>query len=174
MRRIAILLILLPIALVACRPDPKSEAADLAKKFPEEIGDWEADEDLLELTAENISNIGHVTIIYEGDDDAFAYISIEVYATETAADVAIAEKLRNWQLQGARFAEFELEYEDDNPLDGEEIERAVFPGGVLAYRQSENAVVTLTVIPAEPSEIAEDALFPLLETVVGVVVNSED
>lgn len=172
MRRIGLFLLLVLLLVAACRPNPKTKAADWAKRFPEEIGDWEADEDKLELTAENISNVGHVTITYEGEDDAMAYVSIDVYATETAADVAMSEKLRNWQLQGIRFQEYEIENEE-SIAKGEEISTAAFPGGKLAYRQEENAIVTLTVIPAEPAEISDETIAPLLEIVVAVIVTAD-
>lgn len=170
MRRAGMICILLLVLLPACRPDPKSQAAEWAKRFPEEAGDWEADDDVLELTPENISNVGHVTLTYEGDEDSFAYISVDVYATETAAEVALAEKLRNWQLQGARFEEFEFEAERGTPLFNETIDIAAFPGGRLAYRQEKNTLFTLSVIPAEPSEVPDEAFIPLLETIVRVIV----
>ncbi|MBZ0306519.1 MAG: hypothetical protein K8I82_10675 [Anaerolineae bacterium] len=166
MRRIGFFLIFLLVMLAACRPDPKSKASDWANRFPEEIGNWEADDDRLELTPENASSFGHVTLTYEGEDDALAFISVDVYATETAANVALNEKVRNWQLQGIRF-------ETERP-GGERVDIATFPGGTLAYMQSKDTVVTLTILPPDPaeSEISEEEIEVLLETLVEVVKNA--
>lgn len=166
MPRLVLLLIFLVGMLAACRPDPKSKARDWANRFPEEIGNWEADDDRLELTPENASSFGHVTLTYEGEDDALAYISVDVYATETAANVALAEKVRNWQLQGVRF-------ETERP-GGERVDIATFPGGTLAYMQSKDTVITLMILPPDPAEteIPAEDVEALLNTMVDVVKNA--
>ncbi|KAB2905900.1 MAG: hypothetical protein F9K27_03975 [Anaerolineae bacterium] len=166
MRRTGFFLIFLLIMLAGCRPDPKSKANDWARRFPEEIGTWEADNDRLELTPENASSFGHVTLTYEGDDDIFAYLSVDVYATETAANVALGEKVRGWQLQGARF--------ETDRRGGERVDIATFPGGTLAYMQSRDTVITLTIIPPDPAEVAipQDEIEILIDTMVEVVRNA--
>jgi hypothetical protein len=96
-----VLLVLAGAALSACGATPRAQADRFASFIPEEYNDWERDDrDTVRLRSNTIFNIGHVTMIYEGPDDAIAYIVIEVHPTEDAAEVAATTRLREWHLQG--------------------------------------------------------------------------
>src|SRR5690554_445201 len=95
------LLLVVGAALTACGATPSAQADDLARFVPERYNDWQRDDrDTVRLRSNTILNTGHVTMIYEGPDDAIAYIVIEVHPTEDAAQVAATTRLREWHTQG--------------------------------------------------------------------------
>lgn len=95
------LLLIAGVALAACGATPRAEAEKLVSFIPDEYNDWERDDgDTVRLRSDTILTIGHVTLIYEGPDDALAYIVIEVHPTDDAAEVALTTRLRELQLQG--------------------------------------------------------------------------
>jgi|GEM_PF-7124805 len=177
MQRSWIVLCLLTGILAACGASPKSQAADWADRFPEAIGVWEYTEDRLELTAENQSSYGHLTLLYEydgeADTEAITHITIDVLATESAADVEIADRMRTWELNGARF--------ERERIGGTPIDVATVTGGYLAYFQDDETIITLSVIPAiadeDTGELAPlppaEELEILLETVIAISENRE-
>src|SRR5688500_10956872 len=124
MRCVSIFLIGLVLTLLAagCIDSPRTTADDWAKRFPEEIVGtgaddtetefWEFDE-REELTAETQSRYGQVVLFYEGDDDTTAQIDIKSYATSNAAEIALLEAIRDWELRGVRFERFEPDREDN-------------------------------------------------------------
>ena len=127
------------LLLAACSAGPRGIAADWADRFPQQVEEWELAGTRLELTAENQSNNGHVTLTYENDDETQVHISIDVYATPTAAQVVLGERMRGWQLQGARF-------ERIRPAGYDAV---MLPGGYLAYLLERETIFTLAVIPPQ-------------------------
>lgn len=95
------LLIVASVALSACGATPGAQADEFARFVPEEYNAWRRNErDTVRLRSNTILAIGHITMIYEGPDDATAYIVIEVHPTEDAAQVAATTRLREWHMQG--------------------------------------------------------------------------
>ncbi len=95
------LLLIAGAALAACGATPRAEAEKLVSFIPDEYNDWERDDDdTVRLRSDTIFSIGHVTLIYEGPDDALAYIVVETHGSADAAKVAATSRLREWQLQG--------------------------------------------------------------------------
>lgn len=165
-RRAVWILLLLPMVIVACDSGPKAKARDWADRFPDEIASWELDDEI-ELTAENQAGFGHITRTYEGADDTIAYLSIDVYATSTAADVALAQLIRQWELNGARF--------ESQRFGVDRLDFADTPGGRFTYTQVDETILTLTVIPEAPgTELNEDEIEVFWETIVEVIRNNED
>jgi hypothetical protein len=150
------LLLALAVIVAACGSSPKNKARDWASLFPAEIGGFEQQEDRLELTLENPSPNGHVTLIYENDDEVLAYLRVDVYATDTAADVEWSQRLTQWELSGVRF--------QDDRFDGVRVDFATLEGGFLAFAQSRDAIFSLQLIPPvdEEAEATEGASPPLL------------
>jgi len=94
-------LLLASAALSACGAAPRAMADKFASFMPLEYNDWERDDrQTVRLRSSTVLNTGHVTLLYEGPDDAIAYIVIEVHPTDDAAEVAAARRLRELQLQG--------------------------------------------------------------------------
>lgn len=96
---LVMLFAVLGIVVASCSPSPKSRADDLISYLPEEFGDWELD-DTVKLLGSTVSNKGQAILTYEGTDDALAYIVIEVFPSEDAAEVAAADRERQWLLAG--------------------------------------------------------------------------
>ncbi len=102
MRRLSyylIALLALALAVSACGTSPKNRARDLVRYLPEEIGEWELDE-RTELLTSTITSRGHITLTYEGPDDALAFIVIEAHPSVDAADVAALDRERALLLDG--------------------------------------------------------------------------
>jgi hypothetical protein len=97
--RLVILGALLIGALVACEASPKSRADDFITYIPEEFGEWEQD-DMVKLLTSTVTSQGHVTLTYQGPDDAVAYIVIDAYPTADAAEVAATNRERELLLMG--------------------------------------------------------------------------
>ncbi|NDJ86679.1 MAG: hypothetical protein GYB66_12400 [Chloroflexi bacterium] len=84
----------------ACDSGPKAKAREFADRFPETIGEFDRDDDRIELTAEAMGNTGHVTLTYEQRNAGIVYVVIDTYGTETAAEVAMARRERELLLMG--------------------------------------------------------------------------
>lgn len=168
--------LILMILLAACGESPKAIADDWADRFPEEIGVWEQDGDRLELTAENQGSSGHITLSYaydgEADIEALAYLSIDVFATETAANVELGKWMRSHELDGYRFVRERLR--------GTPVDVTTTAGGYIAYFQSDETVITLQVAPAYEDEDAQtfyslptEDIEAFLETIIAIDDNRE-
>ncbi len=92
---------LLILAAAACSSSPKSRADDLIGYMPAETETnlWERD-DTAKLLGSTVTSKGHAIMTYEGPDDALAYIVVEVFPTDDAAEVAVVDRERLWLLQG--------------------------------------------------------------------------
>jgi hypothetical protein len=95
---------LIAALLAGCGGSPRSRAKDFARYLPAEVGEWQRnDDETVELLASTVTSKGHITMLYEGPDDAIAYVVVEVHPSEDAAEVAITSRLRDLQLQGLVF-----------------------------------------------------------------------
>lgn len=92
----------LAMLFAGCSPSPKSQAKEFVSFLPEEIGEWEQDK-RVELLNSTVTSEGHITLIYEGPDDALAYIVVEAHPTNDAADVAYTTRERELLMQGLEF-----------------------------------------------------------------------
>lgn len=154
--------------LAACG-SPKSKAQDWADRFPTTIGLWEQTK-RTELSYETQTNYGYITLEYQGQADRNssttiegykAYITIMVYANESAADVGLQEEILDWEVQGVRF-------ESEQGMDV-----AILPTGYVAYLQEDATVVGVRIFPETITE-PETALVALLQETpsrLGVEVN---
>lgn len=89
------------LLLASCSTSPKGQVSDFLSYVPKEIGEWELDEKAtVELADSTVANQGHATLTYEGPDDALAFIVVEAFASEDAAEVAFAERERELLLSG--------------------------------------------------------------------------
>ncbi len=102
--RIILLIALVTLAgavLTACGTSPRARADDFVKYLPAEVGDWERDDrQTVRLLTSTIANRGHVTMVYEGADDALAYIVVEAHPSADAAQVAFVSRERELRLDG--------------------------------------------------------------------------
>lgn len=178
MRKLLPLLLLGLVGLAGCVGGPKADADKTADRFPEIITIavpdedepvviWEQEEDRTELSLEVQSNIGYVALEYVGDnatEDMTAYITIVVYANESAAEVALQRDMLDWQVQGTRF---------DTVRDGRNrYDLATFSGGQLAYLQSADTVFEVRVIAEDAdTEIPEVAMETIFETIFQILEN---
>jgi len=92
--------VVLALAVSACGT-PKDRAEKFLSYLPEKTDSWKLDaRHSVKLLTSTVSSKGHAIQIYEGPHDLLAYVVIEVYPTEDAAEVAAADRERQWRLQG--------------------------------------------------------------------------
>ncbi len=92
--------VVLALALSACG-SPKDRAEKFLKYLPEKTDSWKLDaRHSVRLLTSTVSSKGHAIQIYEGKGDRLAYVVVEVFPTEDAAEVAAADREREWRLQG--------------------------------------------------------------------------
>jgi hypothetical protein len=172
MRRLIWLILPLIGLLAACGVNPKKEASDWAKRFPLEIGAWESEGEHLEMLPESPSNYGTVIITYTGPDDLSAVVQVTTYATENAADIALAQARRDWELRGARFERERVQAEGYRG--NESFDLATTPGGRLIYYQSKETILTISITALDPAaELPQDQIELLLQTIVAIVRNKD-
>ena len=155
--------------LAACGPSPKATSSALADRFPKTVGVWELDE-RIELSLENASSYGHITLIYEGSDERQAYITLDTYATENAADVQMVDFMREWALDGVRL--------ERQQIGRERVPAGLTQGGMVAYIQDDNIIVGISLVfglEDETSDIEtilqEETTVELLETIIAIINN---
>lgn len=178
MRKMLLLTLIGLSGLVGCVGGPKADAAKIADRFPAEItveGEdeaervvvWEQEDDRTELSLEVQSNYGYITLEYVGDDatdDMTAYVTIVVYATQSAAKVELERDLLNWEVQGVRF--------DTVRAGTNRYDLATFPGGQLAYLQNEATVFEVRVIADDvETEVPEVAIESIFDTIFEILEN---
>jgi hypothetical protein len=89
------------MALTGCGASPKARADEVAKYLPGNIGGWSRDDgETVKLLSSTVTSKGHVTMLYDGADEAIAYIVIEAQPSEDAAEVAMVTRERELRLQG--------------------------------------------------------------------------
>ncbi len=90
----------LALAASACGT-PKDRAEKFLTYLPQRTDTWKLDaRHSVKLLTSTVTSKGHAIQIYEGPHDLLAYVVIEVYPTDDAADVAAADIERAWRLQG--------------------------------------------------------------------------
>lgn len=177
--KFALLLVVLSGLVVACG-GPTEEARQWADRFPSEITTqaddeaepsvwWEKTDDRTQFPIETQSRYGYATVSYEGEADAVedmvAYVTVFVHANASAADVALEDKLLNWQLQGARF--------ETERFGRDTFDFAALNGGLIAYHQNDATVFEVRIIPEEVGvDVAEDAYIALFEAILLVIDNA--
>src|SRR5512145_1409235 len=103
MKRVGLLLLVFILLLTACTDSPKQQAQDFAKYLPAEIGDWERDDDeTVRLLSSTVTSEGYISMMYEGPDDAIAYVVVEVFPGEDGAEVALDKRVRELLLMGVQ------------------------------------------------------------------------
>jgi hypothetical protein len=170
------------VFLVACG-GPTEESRQWADRFPAEITMpveaeagaepvvwWEKTDDRTQFAIETQSRYGYATVSYEGDadpvEDTVAYITINTYANESSADVALEDAMLNWQLQGARF--------ETERFGRDTFDFAVLNGGVLAYFQNDDTVFHVRIVPDDVEmTVPEDGYMALFETILLVLENAD-
>ncbi|MBI5928907.1 MAG: hypothetical protein HY862_06340 [Chloroflexi bacterium] len=159
---IIILLIAITVFVAACG-GPKSQAKEFSKRMPERVGLFTLNEDkTLELSAESVGSTGHVTLTYEARNLAEVYIVIDVYGTESAADVAESRRERDLRLMGAVFETDRQPRYKEYPA----AQISNLPGGRVAIFRKDQIVIEVQYIPATlGSAIADTNWLPFLEAV---------
>ena len=172
-----VLLLALGVILSACGSSPKAKADELAKYLPEEIASpddpemvyWERDDgETVKLLNSTISNKGHITMLYEGPDDALGYIVLEAQPSEDAAEVALATRIRELQLQGLTL---------DRDRQPGQATADVAQTDLVRYAlfQEGNYVVEVNTIVEEDAEpVSDDAFDALLGAVRAALAAIED
>lgn len=95
------LVVLVGMALSACSSSPRARADEFVRYLPAEVGGWERDDgETVRLRSSTVTNKGHVTLFYEGADDAIAYVVVEAHPSVDAAEVAYTTREREWRLAG--------------------------------------------------------------------------
>ena len=146
--------------IAGCSGSPRERTKEFAKYLPEEVGEWERnDDETVELLASTVTNKGHITLFYEGPDDAVAYIVIETHPSEDAAEVAITSRTRDLLMQGLTF---------DTDRKPPQASASVAQHGRARYAlfQEEEIVVEIDVLAAEEDTPVSDEAFNALLTAV--------
>lgn len=158
-RKVGLVMLVAVILLLAgCGASPKSRADDLITYMPDEIGEWELD-DTAKLRESTVSNKGHVILTYEGPDDAIAYIVIEVYPTDDAAEVAATDRERTFLLQG-----FELD-SDRAPRQATATITQAGRARYALFHESDFVIEINTLAPNDETPVSDDAFGELLAIV---------
>ena len=156
---VAVLAVILVTALMACQSSPKERAKDFVAFIPEEFGEWEQD-DRVELLSSTVSNKGHVTLHFEGPDDAVAYIVIESHPSADASQVAATSRERELLLMG-------LVLEANRAP--QQVTAQVAQNGRIRYAllEENNLVVEVDALAAPDAEepVSEEAFDELLTVV---------
>jgi hypothetical protein len=161
MKRVGLLLVVLILLVTACGPSPKARTDDFAHYLPVEIGDWKLDDgETVELVSSTITSKGHMTLVYEGPDDALAYIVIDVYPSDDAAEVASTARIRELRLLGMEFDADRVPQQATAQMTQTERNR-------IALLDEDSIVVEIDVIAAADAEepVSEDAFSELLTIV---------
>jgi hypothetical protein len=161
MKRVGLLLVVLILLVAACGPSPKARTQEFSNYLPEEIGDWKRDDgETVELVSSTITSEGHMTLQYEGPDDAWAYIVIEVHPTTDSAEVAVTSRVRELRLMG-------LEFEDNRVPQQVTAQVTQNDRFRLALFEEDGIVVEIDALAAADAEepVSEEAFDELLSIV---------
>lgn len=154
-----LLIVVLSAVLSGCGASPKARADEFVKYVPEEIGGWERDDkDTVKLLSSTVASKGHITMIYEGEDDALAYFVVEVHPSEDAAEVAITSRERELLLRGLVF---------DQDRAPQQATALVAQDGRARYAlmQEGAIVVEINTLAADDETAVSDDMFAELLTV---------
>ncbi len=155
-----LLLAVLILVIAACGPSPKARTKEFARYLPARVGDWKQNEkETVELLASTVTSLGHITLQYEGADDALAYVVIETHPSEDAAQVAITSRERELRMLGLEFTA------DRKP---KQVTAQIAQSGRATYAlmQEGNVAVEIDVLAGSAdTPVSEDALGQLLTIV---------
>lgn len=154
------LIVLLSALLTACGSSPRARADDLVAYLPAEVGDWERDDrETVKLLASTVASKGHVTMVYEGPDDALAYIVVEAHPGVDAAQVAFVTRERELRLDGLAL---------DRDRAPQRATATVGQTALVRYAlfQEETIVVEINAIAAAEDTPVSDEAFDELLTMV--------
>ncbi len=165
MKRARAILLIALIALVsalltACGTSPRARADDFVTYLPAEVGDWERDDrETVKLLASTVASKGHVTMVYEGPDDALAYIVVEAHPGADAAEVAYVTRERELRLDGLAL---------DKDRAPQKATATVGQTALVRYAlfQEETIVVEINAIAAAEDTPVSDEAFDELLTMV--------
>jgi hypothetical protein len=161
-KRVSLMVLaVLVVALVAsCGTSPRAYVKDFKKYLPPEVGDWTRDDKAtVELLSSTITNKGHVTMLYNGPDDAIAYVVVEAHPGADAAEVAVTSRERELLMQG-------LTFEKDRKPPKATADVAQQGRVRYAFFQEEQIVVEIDVLAAdEATPVSDDAFGDLLTMV---------
>ena len=155
---LVVLIAVAALGLSACGPSPKARADEFVKYVPATIGDWERnDKATVRLLNSTVSSKGHVTMIYDGPDDAIAYIVVEAHPSVDAAQVALSSRIRELLLQGLTT--------EKNRAAGKATAEVVQNGRFrYALFQEDEVVVEIDTIAADEDHLTSDDAFESLLT----------
>lgn len=164
-----VLIVALSALLSACGSSPKAKADKLAKYLPEEIGEWERDDgETAKLLNSTVSNKGHITMLYEGPDDALGYIVLEAHPSEDMAEVTLVTRQRELLLQG-------LALERNRKPQQATADVAQTDRVRYALFQENNYTVEInTIVENDAKPVSDDAFEALLDAVRAAFVAVED
>lgn len=160
---LALLVLIAVLVISACSPSPKSRVDDFVQLMPEEVGPWETDkDDVVQLGNNTVTSTGHATLIYEGPDDALAYVVIEAHPSEDAAEVAATRRERELLLQ-----ELTLDTDRDPVRANAEVTQA----GRVRYAlfHEETIIVEIDALAADGEDPVSDEDFGALIEIVRVI-----
>lgn len=150
--------VILAVLAAACSPSPKARGDELARYIPAEIEGWERDDDgTVKLLSSTVSSKGEVIMTYQGEDDAIAYLVIEVHPSTDVADVAYTERIRELQLAGLTL---------DKNRAPQQVTADVGQQGRMRYallQQDEIVVEINTIAASEESPVSDEGFEPLLD-----------
>ena len=169
MRRLPLFSVLgvlvIALLLAACGPSPKARANKYAERMPDVVGEFRKEDFRVELTAEAIGSTGHVSLLYTQPAVGDLYVVIDTYGTESAANVAVARRERDFRLQGYTF---------DTDRQGRALVARIaeLPQGRIAIFQNDEVVIELEYIreaDAEMDEASWEAFLTAVRTVDSAV-----
>jgi hypothetical protein len=159
---LAVLTVVVAGALTACGPSPKARTDEFVKYLPAAAGDWEQDDKkTVKLLSSTVTSKGHVTLFYNGPDDAVAYIVIEAHPSTDAAEVALSDRMRDLIMRGLVF-----ENQRDPKPKREPAQVAQDGRTRYALFQAEEVVVEIDVLSADEEHLVSDESFDQLLTLV--------
>jgi hypothetical protein len=157
---LVVLLVVSSGLLSACSASPKARADEFVKYLPAETASWERDDDeTVKLVSSTVSSKGHVTLFYNGPDDAVAYIVIETHGGVDGAKVAVSDRMRDLLLRGLVF--------DKNRAPQKATADVAQQGRArYALMQEEEIVVEINVLATDDEHLVSDEAFDELLTIV--------
>lgn len=159
-RTLLLLIVALGLIAAACGPSPRDRAKEFTTFLPEEIGEWELqDNQTAELLTSTVTTQGHVTLQYEGPNDALAYVVIDTYPTNDAADVAFTTRERELLLQGLTLDSDRSPQEATALVTQSEFAR-------IALFNEEGMLVEINALADEDGELVSDEAFADLLAIV--------
>lgn len=167
MKRLSVLLLAVLAAglmgtLAACGPSPKARTDEFVKYLPAEAGAWEQDDkQTVKLLSSTVTSKGHITLVYNGPDDAVAYLVIEAHPSTDAAEVAMSDRMRDLTMRGLVF-----ENQRDPKPKREPAQVAQDGRARYALFQANEIMVEIDVLSADDEHLVSDDAFDQLVTLV--------